>query len=420
MTRLTAVDAQTFWLSAKIPSDQFLLYAFDGVAEDIDGVLAELRRRASECPDLRLRIVDDHRWRYPRWVDATVDRDQFVVHLSAGMDWAGCLDAVAALVGDQLDPQIRAWRLHVFTAVASVPGACGPATVAVLQIPHALADGVRASELAAWLFGRGRAVAPIAAPASIPGGSLLLRSVAAARAHRRLTRDLAAGRVPPAPPSRPALLTNAVPVGPRRVRILVRKRSALAGDDPATTVTVAALLAIGSALASYIAERGEDPGLLGAEVPAGKPGIRQARNHFRNIGISLRPELQRVDRVAAIEAQFAAARIRAEHPAQLTAGHSFAAVPAALLRWGVAQFDATARGPVVTGNTVVSSVNRGAADLHFGTAAVLLTAGFPALSPMMAVTHGVHGIGDTVAVSVHTAGDVIDLDDYLALSLIHI
>ena len=72
----------------------------------------------------------------------------------------------------------------------------------------------------------------------------------------------------------------------------------------------------------------------------------------------------------------------------------------------------------MTGNTVVSSVNRGPADLRFGTAPVLLTAGYPALSPMMGLTHGVHGVGDTVAVSVHTVdgvlGGVGDLDDYLA------
>ena len=44
---------------------------------------------------------------------------------------------------------------------------------------------------------------------------------------------------------------------------------------------------------------------------------------------------------------------------------------------------------------------------------MLLTAGYPALSPMMGLTHGVHGIGDTVAVSVHTTDAVLDLDDYL-------
>jgi len=37
------------------------------------------------------------------------------------------------------------------------------------------------------------------------------------------------------------------------------------------------------------------------------------------------------------------------------------------------------------------------------------------LSPMMGLTHGVHGIGDTVAVSVHAAESAIgDVDEYVA------
>ena len=97
------------------------------------------------------------------------------------------------------------------------------------------------------------------------------------------------------------------------------------------------------------------------------------------------------------------------------ASRAFAVMPAPLLRWGVAQFDPTVRSPTVTGNTVVSSVNRGPADLRFGDAPVVVTAGYPALSPMMGLTHGVHGIGDTVAVSVHAAESAIgDVDEYVA------
>ena len=97
------------------------------------------------------------------------------------------------------------------------------------------------------------------------------------------------------------------------------------------------------------------------------------------------------------------------------ASRAFAVTPAPLLRWGVAQFDPTVRSPTVTGNTVVSSVNRGPADLRFGDAPVVVTAGYPALSPMMGLAHGVHGIGDTVAVSVHAAESAIgDVDEYVA------
>ena len=82
-----------------------------------------------------------------------------------------------------------------------------------------------------------------------------------------------------------------------------------------------------------------------------------------------------------------------------------------MLRWGVSQFDVNVRSPVVIGNTVVSSVNRGPADLSFGGRPVVLTAGYPALSPMMGLTHGVHGIGETIAISVHAAASALaDID----------
>ena len=46
---------------------------------------------------------------------------------------------------------------------------------------------------------------------------------------------------------------------------------------------------------------------------------------------------------------------------------------------------------------------------------MVVTAGYPALSPMMGLAHGVHGIGDTVAVSVHAAESAIgDVDEYVA------
>ncbi len=429
MTRLSPVDAQTFWMSAKIPSDQFLLYVFGGDPGDLDVVLAGLRERAEQCADLRLRIADDCAARYPRWAQRGVDSAQFVVHppgeTAGGAkigpqdrshrsfgEWAGCLDAVARLAGDQLDPARAAWRLHVFPAVCGTPRTDSMATVAVLQLTHALADGTRAAELAAWMFGRERPVAPIAPGRS---GSLLVRSVVAARAHRQLVADIAAGTVSAPAGLRPVLMTNAAPQGPRRIRTLLRERRELTAAG--TTVTVAALAAIGAALAGYLRDHGDDPSRLGAEVPMANAGIRHAHNHFHNVGVNLHPDAGPVDRLARIARELRDARARGAHPTMLAESRSLAAVPAPLLRWGVTKFDPTARVPAVTGNTVVSSVNRGSADLRFGAAPVLLTAGYPALSPMMGLTHGVHGIGDTVAISVHAAESVFtanDVDEYVA------
>lgn len=145
-----------------------------------------------------------------------------------------------------------------------------------------------------------------------------------------------------------------------------------------------------------------------------KPGVRLAHNHFRNISVGLYPELPRSDRAERIAVDLAGGRRRAEHPAARAADRAFAAMPAPLLRWGVGQFNPELRPPQVGGNTVLSSVYRGAADLRFGDVPVLFTAGYPALSPAMGLTHGVHGIGDTIAVSVHAAESAVgDVDDYL-------
>ncbi|OBY32196.1 DUF1298 domain-containing protein [Mycolicibacter kumamotonensis] len=402
---MAAIDAQFYWMSAKIPSDQFLLYAFAAVPADLDGAVAEVLERARACPELTMRVEDAGPLRYPRWVPA-FDHIGAVRHRVADDSWAGCLDALVRLTDDQLDVRVAPWRLHVFAPVHGIPGHGGPATVAVLQVAHALADGARASALAAWLFGR---AAPVAA-VQPPGREFLpWRAVVAARAHRSRVRDTAAGLLPPAVGDRPPLATNNRPAGARAVRTLVRHRGELNGP----TVTVAVLSAVSEALSEYLDEPCES---LGAEVPMAKSGVRLAHNHFGNIPVGLYPGLDPGARIEAIAADVATGRLRARHPASAAADRAFAATPAALLHWGVEKFDPQARPVRVAGNTVVSSVYRGAADLRLGAAPVLMTAGFPALSPAMGLTHGVHGIGDTVVISVHAAQSAISgIDRYLRL-----
>ncbi len=410
MRRLAAVDAQTYWMSAKIPNDQFLVYGFAGVPTDLEHAIDVIRCRASDCAELRLRVREGNAMTYPAWVSRDVDEGQFTVHEIDDNSWAGCLAAISRLADDHLDPRMYAWRMHVFTSVDGVPGATGVGTVAVLQISHVLADGVRSSAMAARLFGRTVDIAPVTAP-RVRGVKLPWRGLLAARTHRRLVGDTAAGLVPAQAPSRPALRSNTRPSGVRSVRTVVRHRDQL----PGPTVTIGVLCAVSTALSAHLRGLGDDPSTLGAEVPMAKTTAREANNHFGNVSVGLYPELGFDERATRIAAEFADRRRRAEHPAMRAASRAFAVTPAPLLRWGVAQFDPTVRSPTVTGNTVVSSVNRGPADLQFGGAPVVVTAGYPALSPMMGLTHGVHGIGDTVAVSVHAAESAIgDVDEYVA------
>ena len=407
--RLAAVDAQMYWMSRAIASDQFLLYAFDGVSADLGRTLDGLRARASACADLRLRIADTGFWTYPAWVSQEVGEDQMMVHHLAENSWVACLNAVADLVEHQLDDRLAAWRLHVFSDVDGVPGCTRAGTVAVLQISHALADGIRSSALAAHLFGRDEGPPTVVGPPP-SAARLPARGVAAAVAHRRLVRDTGAGLVPAPSVSRRVLGSNTRPAGARYLRTVICDRSRIGGP----TVTVVVLSAISGALSGYLLALGEDTSQLAAEVPMARSGPRQAFNHFGNVGVGLHPGEKPGVRAHLIATELGQRRRRAAHPAMRAEDAASACVPAPLLRWGVGKFDPNVRWPTVTGNTVVSSVNRGAKDLTFGAAPVVLTTACPALSPMMGVTHGVHGIGDTVAVSVHAAESAMaDIDSYV-------
>jgi hypothetical protein len=290
--------------------------------------------------------------------------------------------------------------------VHRIPGLDGPGTVAVLQVPHALADGVRASALAAWLFGRS---VPMPRMPRTSTGFLPWRALDAARSHRRLVRDTAAGLLEPGIGYRPPLPTNARPAGARWLRTLVRRRSQLSGP----TVTISVLAAVSTALSGVFGEAADS---LGAEVPMAKPGVPQAHNHFGNVVVGLYPLLDRDSRMQRIATELTNGRRRFEHPGTRSSDRAFAAMPAPLLRWGVSLFDPDIRPGQVLGNTVVSSNNRGPADLHFGELPVVLASGCPALGPTIGLSHGLHGIGDTIAVSVHAAESAIpDVDAYLEL-----
>ncbi len=403
-TRMTAVDAQFYWMSAKIPSDEFLLYAFDGEPTGFERAVDDVRTRAQACPALTIRVEDGSPLTYPQWVPTAVDPDQVLHHQLDDDSWRGCMDAVAKLADDQLDIRRTSWRMHLFAPVRGIPGSNGSGTVAVMQFAHALSDGPRALAMAAWLFGKATPV-PEVPPSS---GFLPWRGIVAARAHRKQVRDTHAGLLSPAIGARPALSTNDRPTGARSVRTLLRPRSQLNGP----TATVAALAAVSGALSGHL---GEAAASLVAEVTMAKPGVPHAHNHFANATVGLYPGLSRQDRLQRIAADLANARRRSEHPAVLAADRAFAAVPAPLLRWGVSLFDPEVRPSQVSGNTVVSSIYRVPTDLRLGDAPVVLTAVYPGLSPAMGLTHGVWGVGDMVTVSVHAAESAIpDIDDYVA------
>lgn len=402
-----APDDAWYVFAEKLHTDQFLVYGFAGCPASVEQAIGEVTERARACPELRLRISQPRSSHgFPKWVAGDVEPGQIVVHDPGPLDWPGFLQATSRLIEQhQLDPEQAMWRLHIFVGVHGVPASPGrPATVAVVQMSHALADGKRSSTLAGVLFGRNE-TPPAIAP--LPFHWPFARSLEAFRARRELARDTAAGRVSEPPGPVPALSTNNQPTGPPVLRTFVRHLSQL----PGKSATIGALIAISEALSGYLRERGEDPARLTALVPMANAGVAHAHNHSGPEFIGLYPDVaDRAERGRLLAAEFAARQTRRQHAALATNALAMANLPGPLLRW----IQSRELPMTVMGNTVVSSVNRGPADLTFGGCPVVMSAGYPFLTPNIGLTHGIHGIGEMVGISVNTTpSNIADIEEYL-------
>ncbi|MFI2477366.1 wax ester/triacylglycerol synthase domain-containing protein [Nocardia xishanensis] len=447
-------DATMFWLSARTRNDLFLLYSFADAGVPTDALRAAVAARSARIPDLRVRLREaPGDLAYPSWVPGEFSVDQFVEHRS--QDWAAVEAALGDLLATAVDARIHPWRLHVFRGVADAPMRGSDeelATVVVLQMSHALADGKRATAIARELFcehGPGRASwgASAGVPAAFVAGAELItrlrhsaflsgvlgavripvgmvktavRGYGAYRAQTELALLTEAGEVPPPGPGfAPSAVNKIGPHGvlEHRARMIVCSSEEL--RVPGRTITVVVLTAVSMALAAYLAAHGEPVDRLGAQVPMAltERSNGLARNNYRSLGVDLfadEPDLRaRADRIAAALAD---RRLRARHPLLSAQDRVTAVTPAPILRRDVDRYPIDAVPDAIAGHTVVSSVYRGPADLSFGGGPVRCTGGFPALGAVMHLTHGVHGLGDTVTVSIHADGAVVpDVDEYANL-----
>ncbi|WP_433197661.1 wax ester/triacylglycerol synthase domain-containing protein [Nocardia sp. CA-107356] len=463
MSTLAAQDATMYWLSSRTRNDLFLLYCFDDSGRPSVELREFVARRSARIADLRVRLHELPRdLDYPSWVRCDFRAEQFVEHFLPEANWPGVCTAVGKLLGTGVDAAVRPWRLHVFRGIDGAPrGGPGPAMVVVLQLSHALADGRRGTEIARALFAESDPVEPAAAARDSIAAALGVRGRRIGTAARELApvsaihvdsalallrmplriartavlgyhaflaqRELAelttAGKIPepgpgfaPSPVNRPGALHGNRPYDAHQVRMIIC--DAVRMRIPGHTVTVVALTAVSIALDRYLTARGEQVDRLGAQVPMALSGNRiAARNNYRSLGVELfidEPEpLARADRIAAALAD---RRIRAHHPLLTAQDRVTAVTPAPLLRRDVDRYPIDTVPDSIAGHTVVSSVHRGPADLTFGGASVRFTGGFPAIGSVMHLTHGVHGLGDTVTVSVHANTAVLpDIDTYTDL-----
>lgn len=430
MIPLAPPDATMYWLSRRTRNDQFLLYCFAESTWENARLRDAVAQRCAAIPELRVRLcADPTGLSYPVWVPAEPEPDQFVTHRLDRPHWSDLLTALGQLLGTGIDAAEHPWRLHIFRGIRESPAPDSVVTVVVLQISHALVDGRGASRIARALFSDdpGTAATPgtsllprsrIAVRAGRAGLTLPLdivrtvrRGLAAGRARTELAELTAAGRVPPAAPGYPPGALN-VPgeVTGHMVRMLVCRAADF--RMPGRSVTVVGLTAVSLALQRYLRERGAQATALGAQVPMAIPTRPGVRNNYRSLGVDLAiGEDDPVRRAAAIAADLAAQRERAVHPLLGAQDAVTAVLPPLLLRRDVRNYPIDLVPERITGHTVVSSVDRGPADLRFGAAPVRFTGGFPALGTVMHLTHGIHGMGDTVTISLHADPAVVpDLD----------
>ncbi len=456
---LTPQDATRYWLSRRTCNDLFLLYCFTDTGVPSDVLCAGLAERARHIADLSVR-VRERRFSYPSWVPADFGDAPITEPAFAAPTWTNIVAALGDLLTDGVDAARCPWRLHLFRGVLGAPGGDDPALVAVLQLSHALADGRRAASVARALFtevggtaeslparadrtgehdrdGLGIGVDRSDADCSAGGAAdrmkdvarefaslskfpvtsvrTVVRGIAAERARRKLAELTERGEVPrPAADYPPTSLNRSPAPAAHVVRILVR-------DDlhvPGRTVTVTVLTAIGAALTRYLESCGESPAALAAQVSMARPDRNtHSRNNYRDVGVELygtEPDpCRRADRIAA---DLELRRIRAAHPLFAARDRVTDALPAPVLRRDIATYPMDLVPDALSGHTVVSSVNRGPADLTLGGGRVRFTAGFPALGTVMHLTHGVHGLGATVAVSIHAdPAAVTAVDNYANL-----
>ncbi|MGV9674597.1 hypothetical protein ACWDSJ_04900 [Nocardia sp. NPDC003482] len=432
MHRMSARDATRYWLSRRMGNDLFLLYCFDETGLPTAELRAWVLERAARIPDLRVR-VRERRFAFPEWAPRAVTDDQVVEH-AAGPGWADLVAVLENVVGETLRADERAWRLHLMREVRDAPRGSQPATLAVLQLSHALADGRRAAAIARELFSASppAGIDPGSASGLRPSllswfkdvatesislailpidlGRTMFRGLAAERSRRELAELTARGAIPaPAAQVPPTPLNRGPAPRAHAVRMLVR-------DDlriPGHTVTVTVLTAVGPALARYLGTGDA----LAAQVPMASPEPDgEARNNYRDLAVELEagePDPRR--RAELIAATLARRRARALHPLLTAPDRVTDVIPAPILRRDVATYPLDAVPETLGAHTVVSSVYRGPADLALAGGAVRFTAGFPAIGSVMHLTHGVHGLGDTVTVSVHADPAVVDADRYAAL-----
>jgi diacylglycerol O-acyltransferase len=416
--------------------DQFSLTAFDSVerpAPSFDEIVAHVEARAPLVPGLGLRLREAPlNLDYPRWVpDTSPLSERMSDHDLGGAPWADFEKLMGDLLRTRLDLREHSWHLHVVRGIGSAPLMQGAVTVVILQVGHALTDGLGVSRMVRALFEPQSATGGAPSPNLTAErenavldvlGAVVRAPVDLVRSRWEARRAVRAYRgSQPGPPSVPATALNRA-VGPYRVVRIVpmQKTEVRAG---AASVTVSALCAVGSCLDRYLGGDGDEPlsatgGTVAAFVPMALPRdvewpaanravVGTVDLHVGELDIAKRAEL--------ITRSLAAERARVTAAPLLRVARADERVPAPIVRFVQGRrFRQHDRTPSFVGaQTTVVSVDRGRADLELCGAVARFSAGFPFLEDGRCLNHGIFGLGDVVTIAMVACPDAVpNLDAY--------
>ncbi|OZE39915.1 MULTISPECIES: wax ester/triacylglycerol synthase domain-containing protein [unclassified Rhodococcus (in: high G+C Gram-positive bacteria)] len=415
--------------------DQFSLTAFDSVdrpAPSFDEVVAHMEARAPLVPGLGLRLREAPlNLDYPRWVpDTSPLSERMSDHDLGGAPWADFENLMGDLLRTRLDLREHSWHLHVVRGIGSAPLMQGAVTVVILQVGHALTDGLGVSRMVRALFEPVSATGAALSPETEPKrenavvstlGAVVRAPVDLVRSRWEARRAIRAYRAtPPGPPSVPATSLNRA-VGPYRVvRIVpIQMTEVRVG---AASVTVSALCAVGSCLDRYLGDGrrtlSETGGTVAAFVPMALPRDVEwpAANRAVVGTVDLHvgePDLAK--RAELITRSLAAERARVTAAPLLRVARADERVPAPIVRFVQGRrFRQHDRSPSHVGaQTIVVSVDRGRADLELCGAVARFSAGFGALEDGRCLNHGFFGFADVVTIAMVACPDAVpNLDAY--------
>lgn len=415
--------------------DQFSLTVFDSVDRDapsFEEVVAHMETRVPLVPGLGLRLREAPlNLDYPRWVpDTSPVSERMSDHDLGGAPWADFEALMGDLLRTRLDPRDHSWHAHVVRGVGSAPLVQGAVTVVILQVGHALTDGLGVSKMVRALFeaqsSAGAAPSPQTEPErEHPVAGVLSAVVRApvdlARSRWEARRAIRAYRgTTPGPPPVPATSINRA-VGPYRVvRIVPMQATEVRAG--AASLTVSALCAVGPCLDRYLGDGhrtlSETGGTVTAFVPMALPGdvewpaanravVGTVDLHVGEPDVAKRAEL--ITRSLAVE------RARVTAAPLLRIARADERVPAPIVRFVQGRrFRKHDRSPSRVGaQTTVVSVDRGRADLELCGAVARFSAGFGFLEDGRCLAHGFFGFSGVVTVAMVACPDAVpDLDGY--------